>query len=242
MRARRAKRFGRLVLVGACLLGVFALPRSGSGAGEEDPGRRDINEKYLAPDLDVDHWLGVFEGESREIFRSRAAIVGALELTAGMRVADVGAGTGLFVGPFAQAVGSEGRVYAVEISPRFLDHLRRRSEQAGLHQVEVVAGGAHATGLPAAAVDLVFLCDVYHHFEDPKSMLADLQRALRPGGRLVLIDFDRVPGKTRKWVVRHVRADKAAFIAEIAAAGFVFEEEVAIEGLRENYMLRFRRP
>jgi predicted methyltransferase len=229
-------------LLGACLLAFLALSLHGTAAGDETSVRPGVNERYLAPDLDVDHWVAVFEGESREIFRSRGPIVGALGLEPGARVADIGAGTGLFLGPFSQAVGPGGRVYAVDISSGFVDHLQERAAQEGLTQVEVVKSSARSAELTEATVDLAFLCDVYHHFEFPKSMLASLHRALRPGGQLVLIDFERIPGKSRDWILEHVRADKAAFRAEIVAAGFVLEEEVKIEGLSENYALRFRRP
>jgi len=210
------------------------------GHGADEP--HDLNARFLSPDLDVDEWVERFEGESREIFRSRAAIVAALGLAPGMRVADIGAGTGLFMEPFAEAVGSGGRVYANEISPVFLDHLRKRAAAAGLAQVEVVPGGTDATGLDPESVDLAFVCDVYHHFDHPQRMLADLHRALRPGGTLVVIDFERIPGTSRKWIVEHVRADKATVAREIAAAGFEPMGEVEVEGLAENYLLRFRRP
>jgi predicted methyltransferase len=157
-------------------------------------------------------------------------------------VADIGAGTGLFVELFAEAVGPTGRVYANEISPVFAEHLRRRAAQAGLTQVEVVLGSERATGLAPASLDLAFLCDVYHHFEYAGEMLADLHRALRPGGQLVVIDFERIPGTTRDWIVEHVRAGKQTTREEISAAGFAFEAEPEVAGLDENYLLRFRRP
>ena len=203
---------------------------------------RGINAKYLSPELDVERWTENFESESREIFRSRRAIVDALGITPGMSVADVGAGTGLFLTPLSKAVGPTGRLYANEISPVFAEHLRSRAAQEGLPQVEVMLGGERATGLAEATVDLVFLCDVYHHFEYPDEMLADIRGALRPGGRLVVVDFERTPGKTRDWILDHVRAGKQAIRKEIAAAGFVLEAEAEVNGLEENYLLRFRRP
>jgi ubiquinone/menaquinone biosynthesis C-methylase UbiE len=214
---------------------------AGCGAGGED-APRDLNARFLSPDLDVERWVATFEGESREIARSRDAIVAAVDLAPGARVVDIGAGTGLFLRPFADAVGPEGRVYANEISPRFLEHLRQRADEEALAQVAVVVGGARTTGLPDAAVDVAFLCDVYHHFSDPAAMLADVRRTLAPGGRLVVVDFERIPGTTRDWIVEHVRADKAAFRREIEAAGFEFDGEVEVPGLSENYLLRFRRP
>jgi ubiquinone/menaquinone biosynthesis C-methylase UbiE len=159
-----------------------------------------------------------------------------------MTVADIGAGTGLFLPDFDRGVGSEGRVYAVEISPKFLEHLRERAKREKLARVEVVEALEDSVALPAASVDLAFVCDTYHHFEYPQSTLASLYAAIRPGGSLVILDFDRIPGKSRPWVLEHVRAGKEVFRREIESAGFRFERQVTVEGLKENYVLRFRRP
>lgn len=72
--------------------------------------------------------------------------------------------------------------------------------------------------------------------------MASIVRALRPGGRLIVIDFERIPGVTREWVLNHVRAGKDVFKKEILEAGLRFEEEVEIPGLEENYFLRFSKP
>ena len=133
-------------------------------------------------------------------------------------------------------------MYAVEISPKFLEHLRERAEREKLARVEVVKGLEDSVALPAASVDLAFVCDTYHHFEFPQSTLASLYTAIRPGGSLVILDFDRIPGKSRPWVLEHVRAGKEVFRREIESAGFRFERQVTVEGLKENYVLRFRRP
>jgi len=223
-----------------CLL-ALAFSAAGAETAEQSV-RSGVNDKYLAPDLDVDEWTQRFEGEAREIFVHRRDIVERLDLQPGMAVADIGAGTGLFVGPFAGAVGPAGRVYAVDISPRFVEHLKRRASDAGLAQVEVVLGKDRSPELPEDSIDLAFVCDVYHHIEYPRSMLASLRRALRPGAALVVIDFERIPGRTRQWILDHVRAGKEEFTEEIEEAGFVLEQQVPIDGLVENYMLRFRSP
>ena len=99
-----------------------------------------INDVFLAKDLDVDAFVERFEGESRAVYAQRHAIVEALELSEGDRVADIGAGTGFFSFLFAEAVGETGRVYAVEISPRFLDLLRERAALQRLDTPQVVEG------------------------------------------------------------------------------------------------------
>ncbi|MEN8160973.1 MAG: methyltransferase domain-containing protein [Myxococcota bacterium] len=200
-----------------------------------------LNQRFLDSELDVGEWLDRFETESRDIYRARHAIVAELGLREGMRVADVGAGTGLFEPLFAEAVGISGTVYAIDIAPRFLAHLRRRTAEAGLSQVQVVEGTEVSIELPDASADVVFVCDTYHHFAQPAASLASIHHALRPGGTLVVVEFDRVPGKSRDWVLEHIRADKATFQAEIEAAGFALEREPAVAELEDNYMQVFRR-
>ena len=179
--------------------------------------------------------------ESREIFAQRDAIAAAVGLVPGKRIADVGAGTGLFVEPFAEAVGESGRVLAVDISPRLVQHMEERFAELDLGQVEVVRSEETSTTLAPGSVDVIFTCDTYHHFTHYEAMLASIHQALAPGGRLIIVDFERIPGVTRDWLLDHVRADKEQVTAEAEAAGFVLEEEVEIPGLMENYMLRFRK-
>ncbi len=212
------------------------------GAPPEASVRPGINDRFVSEALDVDAFTEIFEGESREIYRARREIVAGLGLEPGMAVADVGAGTGLFLASFDAAVEAEGRVYAVDIAPNFLAHLRERAKREELPTVAVIEATERSVELPPASVDLAFVCDTYHHFEYPRSSLASLREAIRPGGTLVVIDFERLPGRTRPWVLDHVRAGKDVVTREIEAAGFRLEEEIEITGLAENYMLRFRRP
>lgn len=202
--------------------------------------RPGINADFLDPTLDVDLMVRRFEAESREIFARRAAIARAVGLRTGMAVADVGAGTGVFVDFFARDVGPEGRVFAVEIAPGFVERLRERAAARGHRQVEAVLCDERDVGLAPASVDVVFACDTYHHFEYPRSTLASIHRALRPAGELVIVDFERIPGTSRPWVLDHVRCGKEQVTIEVLGAGFELVEEVQV-GLRENYFLRFRR-
>ena len=201
-----------------------------------------INANFLSEDLDVNEYVERFEGESREVFAERQAIVEALALSTGSRIADIGAGTGFFTALFAEEVGDDGTVYAVEISPKFLEHLLERFAAEESTPVRVVEGTRNSVELPPSSIDLAFICDVYHHFESPQDSLASLLSAIRPGGSLVLIDFERIPGESPDWIFEHVRAGEEVFRAEIEAAGFVFTEEIQLEGLKNNYMLRFQRP
>jgi FkbM family methyltransferase len=189
----------------------------------------------------VTKFVDMFEGESREIFVRRGKIAGALRLQPGERVADVGAGTGLFTWMFAQKVGDQGKVYAVDISPEFVRHLGENAQEKGLDQVEVVLCSDRSAELATNSIDKAFICDTYHHFEFPAATMRSIHRALRPGGELVLVDFERIPGVSRPWILDHVRAGKEQVLEELRSFGFELVEELEIEGLEENYCLRLRR-
>ncbi len=199
-----------------------------------------INKNFLDPNLKVDEWTEKFETESREIFHLRNEIVAAVGLKPGMAMADIGAGTGLFTLPFAEAVGEDGKVYAVEIARNFLEHIRARANRAKAANVETVLATERSVELPESSIDLAFICDVYHHFEFPQASLASLHRALKPGGVIVLIDFKRIPGESSDFVMGHVRAGQEVFESEIVAAGFEKIDEVT-DLLEENYFVIFRR-
>ena len=195
-----------------------------------------LNERYKDPDLQVEVWADRFASEGREVFDFREEIIGSIGIEAGQSVADVGAGTGLFEPLLAAAVGTGGRVYAIDIAPRFVEYIRTKAAEQNLTQITAMLGEDRSTGLPAGSVDVVFVCDTYHHFEDRQAMLASIHEALRPGGKLVIVDYHRIGPR-----IDHIRGDKAQFTAEIEAAGFAFSEEIDIEGMEENYVLHFER-
>ncbi len=222
------------------LVGVLCLTCLTTGwCAEEVSVRPGANEHYLTSDIVVDEWVQRFERERREVYAHRDAITDAVGIVPGAAIADVGAGTGLFIPLFAARVGAEGHVYAVDIVPQFAAHMRDRVVEADLNQVSVVLSSERSVTLPADSVDVVFMCNVYHHIEYPLSVLASIRSALRAQGRLVIIDFERIPGTTKQWILGHVRANRETVIEEIEAAGFAFENAIAIEGLEDNYMLGF---
>lgn len=216
------------LLLIACIFPASAL----DGA---DPA---INRPYQDPDFAL--WVERFESPGREVYDRREAIVTASGVKPGMRVADVGAGTGLFTLLFARAVGPAGHVTAVDISTTFVTNIQRRAQQEKLTNISTRVNTQTDTGLPPASIDLMFISDTYHHFERPRAMLASIHRALKPGGSLVIIDFQRIEGISSNWVLDHVRADKKQVIAEIEAAGFKLTADKAL--LEENFFLRFTKP
>lgn len=195
-----------------------------------------INDSFRDPNLK--EFQGKFEIESREVFARRKEIVAACQLKPGLTVADIGAGTGLFTRIFSDAVGKDGRVIAVDISQKFLDHIQTVCREAGQQNVETLLCKPDSTELPAESIDIAFLCDTYHHFEFPLKTMASLHRALKPGGRVVLIDFRRVPGQSTDWVLNHVRAGQDVFESEVVQSGFRKTREP--DGvLTENYLVEF---
>lgn len=158
-----------------------------------------------------------------------------------MVVADIGAGTGLYTRLFAKEVGTEGQVFAVDISAKFLEQIQKTSREANLKNVTPVLCNADSVDLPPNSIDLAYICDTYHHFEFPERTMLSLHRALKPGGRLVLIDFHRIPGKSSEWTLKHVRAGQEVFEKEILSCGFKKTDEIK-DILKENYFVIFTKP
>jgi predicted methyltransferase len=219
------------------LLAVSGLLFSGSAlayATEQNvnPG---INHYYKGSGYQ--QWFATFERPGREVFDRRLDVVQALELKPAMDIADIGAGTGFYSLLFAQQVGSSGNVYAVDITEDFVRNIKRRAAEQNLNNIHAIVNSHKDTGLPAHSIDMAFVCNTYHHFEYPQTMLASIYRALRPGGKLVIIDYRKQPGRSSAWVMSHVRSAKQTVINEIQQAGFKLDSESDL--LRENYFLNF---
>ncbi len=222
-------------------LGLTSCGDGGEGDRHSHHGHNgDMNARFLDPGLNVQEWEERFENETRDTFRHRQAIVDALGLRPGQSIADVGSGTGAFLPALQRRIGPGGRIYAVEISPVFVEHLKQRARVEKLDSVEVVQGDALRTNLASDSVDTVLVVDTYHHFDDPGAMLEDLARILKPGGVLAIVDYDKIPGKSRQWVLEHIRLEKSGFIDEIRAGGFDLIEEQPIP-FKESFMLLFRK-
>jgi ubiquinone/menaquinone biosynthesis C-methylase UbiE len=178
-------------------------------------------------------------------------LVALLALEPGSRVADVGAGKGEFALALAERVGPEGHVYATEIDAGLRAKIERAARDAGLANLTVVEALEDATGLPDGCCDAIFLRSVYHHLTKPELVLASLARALRPGGRLAVIDF-RPTRWLALWTPKDVPADRGGHgvrpeivSREAAAAGFEplgVEEDWPSSWLVPHYAITFRRP
>lgn len=120
-------------------------------------------------------------------------LVELLELKPGMAVADVGAGFGAWTVAFGKWTGPSGRVFATDIGEKQLAFLRAYTKKEGLTNVTVLAGAPASTNLPANCCDAILIRDAYHHLTQPQDILTSMASALKPGGRLAVIDFPPRP-------------------------------------------------
>ncbi len=182
---------------------------------------------------------GWLERAEREEEERTDLLLEALRLRPGDVVADFGAGSGYFTWRIAQRVGPSGRVYAVEVQPLMLELLQANLTRRGLaDRMLPVLGTASDPKLPEASCDLILLVDVYHELEFPFEVTAALARALKPGGRLVLVEYrgedPEVPIKPlHKMTVAQVRR-------ELAVHPLEFVENLGV--LPRQHLLVFRRP
>ena len=220
-------------LLGGFLLFIHVI----TSVAEEQSVRPGINQNYENPEFDA--WVSVFENPNREVYALQQKIVEATGIKKGMHVADIGSGTGFFSRSFAGKVGEDGKVYAVDISSEFVAKSLEVASAAGLNNITGIVNSPTDSMLPAGVVDVAFICDTYHHFEYPESMLASIHRALRPDGRVIIIDYRKKPGFSSPWVMQHVRLDKEQVIRELDNAGFEYigEENMLVQ----NYFLKFRK-
>lgn len=194
-----------------CLLAIAA-PLAGQVAERANEGyrsaesRASVNRRLISPDRDAK--------------QRPAEVVALLGLKPGMTVADVGTGPGYLVPHLSAAVGPSGRVIAEDIFPDTLKAARERVENQKLGNVTFVQGTDRDARLPAGGVDVAVVLDVYHHFDYPGEMLASIAGSLKPGGRLVVIDYHKRPDAMDGRAPEHVRLADADAIREIESHGF----------------------
>jgi ubiquinone/menaquinone biosynthesis C-methylase UbiE len=142
---------------------------------------------------DPEQWSKVFDDPGRDAWQKPHELVDALHLQPGQRVADLGAGTGYFSRVLSAAVGADGTVFAVELEPNLVTHLRDRAEREHTKNVVPVLASADDPRLPTGSVDVVLIVDTYHHVDDRITYFRSLRRALRPAGRVAIVDWQKRP-------------------------------------------------
>ena len=185
---------------------------------------------------DVQKWVEVFDDPNRAEWQKPDQIPPVLGLKPGMAIADIGAGTGYFLKHFSNAVGTSGRVYAVDIEPKLVDYMRERVHREKSENVTVILGAPDDPKLPAGALDVIFICDTWHHINDRIDYLALLGRALKPGGSVVIVDFQKRETPVGPPLEHKIASEDV--VAEFAEAGWVLATQSDI--LPYQYLLIFK--
>jgi len=180
------KRIRFVVLTGAAALSVSLIVAAQQTA--TTPGVHPVSGRRYAQPMSYlgADWLDRSERVSEE---EPDIALDAIKLVKGSTVADVGAGSGYMTVKMAKRVGPTGKVYANDIQPEMLDLLRKRLTREKIPNVETVLGTTDDPKLPANAIDLILMVDVYHEFSEPQTMLRRMHEELKSGGRLVLLEY-----------------------------------------------------
>ena len=166
-------------------------------------------------------WL---EREEREMEENTSQLLKNLAVKPGMVVADIGAGSGYHSALLSKMVGN-GKVYAVDIEPEMIAYLNERIKQEKLSRIVPVLSTEKNVALPENSVDIILLVDVYHEFSFPYEMALSMRSALKPGGKLVLVEF-RTEDPTVPIKTIHKMSEKQS-VKELKAAGFIFEQNIS---------------
>ncbi len=165
--------------------------------------------------------LDLSRGIQRSAWQQPERVVASLGLSPGDVVADVGVGNGYFVYHLADAVGPAGRVYAVDVSEGKLRNLAEKAEAKGYGNIETVLAEPGDPRLPEGEVDLVFVCNTYHHLEDRADYFTRLRTDLAPGGRVAVVEYRAdVRGIARLYLSSGHWTAKALLLEEMIAAGY----------------------
>jgi arsenite methyltransferase len=166
--------------------------------------------------------LVVLSAGCRSIWQKPDMVIEKLALEKLSRVADLGAGRGFFTFRIAEALGPEGLIYPVEITSGQIDRLSRRADRLGMKNVVPVLATTTDASLPEK-MDLIFLCNTYHHIENVTAYFSNLKKYLKSNGRIAIIDFDDLP-----WYLFALRSHQTSaetIKKEMDQAGYVFIEE-----------------
>lgn len=213
-----------LLLSAAGLVAVVAAPRQMMVAAElqQDNCNPKRQERAPTPATNPDQ-EALERGRKRDVWQRPDEVMDALGVQPGQRIADIGSGFGYFTFRLAARVGAEGKVFAVDIDKAAINKVRERKEREKLAQVEPILGEQHDPRLPSD-LDTVLIVDTYHEFRDCDRTLQAVLRALKPGGRLAIIDGDGPAGRPRTEYHRLHTIPAELVREEVTRQGFVFKE------------------
>lgn len=167
-------------------------------------------------------WL---ERSEREDEEAPQKALDAIGITPGMVIADVGAGTGYFSRRMAKRAGPDGKVYAVDIQPEMIRRLNENAKREKLTNIIGIVGKEDDPLLPAGAIDMILMVDVYHEFSRPQVMLRKMRTALKPKGRLILLEYRKEDPNVPIRLEHKMTVDEAK--AEVEAEGFRLDKVIS---------------
>ena len=200
--------------------GLLLLLTSGAAAQDHPPRS---HEEMHRLHRDPKAYIAMLENPKRDAYQKPDEVVAALGLKPGETVADIGSGSGYFTLRFAPKVGPTGRVYAVDVDPEMVRHLNRRLRDAGVRNVQTVLADPADPLLPDSSVDRFVVVNTWHHVEKQPEYLALMKRMMKPGGQVVMIDYQK-----RELPVGPPLAMKIAredLVAQMAKSGFRLAQE-----------------
>lgn len=247
-----------------CLAGAFALlligcgpapaPQAGDGApagsgpshgphphGGHAHGGHAHGEHGQGPLVhgfdDPERWAKDFDNPERDAWQKPDEVVALLKLAAGMKIADIGAGTGYFEARLSRAVGPTGAVLAIDVEDGMVKYLTERAKREGLANVTASKGAYDDPKIAPSSVDRILIVDVWHHIDGREAYAAKLRDALVPGGFVAIVDFtlEATHGPPKE---HRVPADQVK--KELESAGLACE--IASETLPEQYVVIGKKP
>ena len=217
-----------------CLISATSLllsPVTG-WTGEEKHHKSHSQQRFN----EIQKWVDIFEDPARAEWQKPEEVVKKLELKPGGTVADIGAGTGYFTRLFAVAVGPEGKAIGLDIEPSMVDYMKEDAKKQGLTNYEAKIVKPDDAGLPSKSVDVIFICNTYHHIEDRVNYLKKLTGALKPNGRIVIVDFYKKPLPVGPQSVAH-KISEEDVKKEFKKAGYRLKK--SLDFLPYQYYLEF---
>jgi ubiquinone/menaquinone biosynthesis C-methylase UbiE len=180
-------------------------------------------------------YIALLDDPARDAYQKPHEVVMGLEIKDGERIADIGAGSGYFSMRFAHHVGASGQVLAVDINPDMIIHLNQRIRDAGVQNVRTILALPDDPLLAASSVDRVFICETWHHIGNHPQYLAQLKKVLKPGGQVIIIDFQKKAMTVGP--PAEMRVAREDVMKEFEQAGFRLAKDHAI--LPYQYFLIF---
>ena len=188
--------------------------------------------------LNIDTYIQRLERPERDEYQQPEKVIEALDIKPGMVMADVGAGSGYFTRRIAKAVGEEGKVLAIDVEQKMLDYNKQELEKLGMaNRATFILAKPDDPLLSRNSVDLVFLCNAYHHVEHHVDYWAKIKSALKPNGRVVIVDFYHDERSGKLGFSKHHLVPRERVISNMEKAGLTLSKEHTF--LSRQYFLEF---